>query len=100
MKSRIVALALICILISSSFLTTVEGYRLTLKISEVNGVPVSEIIKSQKHTINLSDGVATSLDNPDIDSINPFAINIFDGIFAQLFNPNDDQYGIPHQEKI
>ena len=61
-QQRLLALIFVAILMSSvviSPFSTASGYVITLEISEINGVPVSEI-EPEKLIVNLSDGVSAN----------------------------------------
>ena len=82
MKSRIVALALISILIFSPSLSAVNGYTISFNVSDVNAVTYNQIVTPKLIQINLIDGVSSSF---DVGSKNnkekQLKINLFDGIF-------------------
>ncbi len=94
MKSRIVALALIGILLSSSLVSVANAYTITFAISEINGNTVHNFIQPSLYQMDLFDGVDASLDKK---TNNPFRINLFDGILSSLdknYNPeqkNEDK---------
>ena len=83
MKSRIVALALISIILISPSLSAVNGYTISFNVSNVNAVTYNQIVTPKLIQINLIDGVSSSF---DVGSKNnkekQLKINLFDGIYT------------------
>ncbi len=97
LKSRIIALALIGIILSSSSLSVADAYTISFSVKNVNTAPL--VVASPKnYKIDLVDDVSTLLTKYDG---YPYKIKMYDGIYAKL-NNNYDQVDdkIPNQKLI
>jgi len=63
MKTRILALALIGIMLSSTSFPVTNAATIAFEISEVNATAEYRIIQPNQYKINLVDGVKARLDN-------------------------------------
>ncbi len=95
MKSRILALALIGFMLSSSSISVANGYTISFAVTEVNGTVVNTIIQPNHYKSILSDGIAASLGNQQYDRGEPYRINLFDGILSIL----DKNYNDAHDKE-
>ncbi len=86
-KSRIVALALIGIILSSSSLSVADAYTLSLNI---NTTPLVAS-QAQIYKINLIDDVSASLKDNQKDFPTPYKIKLLDGVLAILNKPPDHE---------
>ena len=57
MKTRIVAIALICIMLSSSSLSVANGFTISLAVTEVNGKIIYNNLQKTHFKIDLLDGI-------------------------------------------
>jgi len=89
-KSRILALALIGIILSSGPLSLAEAYA----ISDIRVISL-HILSPQLHKIDLVDGIAADHNQKYADMPNQFSINLVDGISAIFSNRVNDN-GIPY----
>jgi len=95
-KSRILALALIGIILSSSSLSVADAYTISFSVKNINAVPL--VIASPKnYKINLVDDVATLFTKYDG---HPYKIKMFDGIYAKLNNNDQVDDKIPYPKLI
>jgi len=90
MKTRIVAIALICIMLSSSSLSVANGFTISLAVTEVNGKIIHNNLQKTHFKIDLLDGVAASIDRQNKEQT-PFRFNLFDGIQSSLDNKQNDE---------
>ena len=121
-KSRIVAIALISIILSSSSFSVVDGntvwlqktskdlknesksYKIILVDNAAASIDKKSIEIPQPYQINLIDAVSASISDNIYDKDPIYQINIFDGILSALNNDNKNIYQKQkislHQEKI
>jgi len=79
MKTRILALALIGIMLSSTSLPVIDASTVAFEINVVNATTEYRIIQPNQYKINVFDGVKTRLDN-DFNDYNDqqYKIKLFD----------------------
>ena len=122
-NSRIVAIALISIILSSSSFSVADGYTVWVDISDIKSAKQDFKNESKFYNIDLIDGIAASIDeNPnkisnryeinlidDVSGISQnnandnnqiFKINIFDGILSALNNNNAQHHIDSHSKNI
>ena len=87
-KSRIVAIALIGIILSSS-ISVVDGYTVTINVKEIN--EKFPIIDSHQYNIMLYDAVVVKLVDSNYFNTNSYKINLLDGIGIKF---SDDGYPV------
>ena len=99
MKSRILALALIGILLSSPAISVADAYVMSFAVTNVNGVPINEISRINFFKISLLDGIVASLDNRSYESQQPIRINMFDGILSSINDKKQNDKQFVQEEK-
>jgi len=124
-NSRIVALALIGIMLSSSSVSVADGYTVWLEISEIksshellfSAIPQiykinlldatefsmskNTVGKPESHVINLVDGVSGSFANKVYDKGMPYQIKLFDGSAVSTINDaNEPSFNNKNQKII
>ena len=96
LKSRIVAIALIGIILSSSSISVADAYTISINVKEINEkLTKSENTFPQNFKVKIFDGVAGSLFNNNDYTIShkPYKIFLFDGMVANLlYNFNDEPH--------
>ena len=81
MKARILALALIVIMLSSPSISLADRNTIPYEINEVNAVEDYKAILSKQYDIDLFDGVTTRLgNNLNDDFYKPYRIELSDGV--------------------
>ena len=95
LKPRIVALALISIVLSSSSFSVADGYTIMVEVKDIKSAKHDFKNESNYYKINLIDNVKSSLINNAF--LNPLAykIKLFDSASVLLFNP----YGMVDQSQ-
>ena len=86
MKSRIVALALIVIVLSSSSFSAVDGYSVSFTIKDVK--EFTHKLNGNNYQITLLDAVAATIVNQNYFDTNFFKIDLQDGVGVRLTNDN------------
>ena len=91
MKTRILALALIGIMLSSTSFPVTGAANIAFEINEANGTAEYKIIQPKEYKINLFDGVETHLDNNFNDyKDKKYKIKLYDGVAIKFFDPNNE----------
>src|SRR3989304_6057 len=90
LKSRIVALALISIMLSSSSFSVADGYTIWFEVKEINAVTTPNS-NEQFYRVNLVDGVSSRITSDVYDKGKPYQINLIDGISALISNDKNYQ---------
>src|SRR3972149_217508 len=90
LKSRIVALALISIMLSSSSFSVADGYTIWFEVKEINAETTPNS-NEQFYKINLLDGVSSRITSDVYDNGKPYQINLIDGILAIISNDKNYQ---------
>ncbi len=91
MKTRILALALIGVMLSSTSFPVTNAATIAFEINEVNAIAEYRIIQPNEYKINLFDGVNARLDNNYNDyNDQQYKIKLFDGVAIKFFNANDE----------
>jgi len=91
MKTRLVALALIVIMLSSPSISLADRNTIPFEINEVNAVENYKAILSKQYRIDLLDGVTTRLgNNLNDDSYKPYIIELSDGVSIKFQVENED----------
>src|SRR3990172_9612735 len=85
LKSRIVAIALIGIILSSS-VSVADGYTITLNVKEIN--EKFPVINSHQYKIILFDAVVAKLVDSNYFNTNSYKINLLDGIGIRISDEN------------
>ena len=99
-QSRIVALALIGIMLSSSSVSVADGYTVWLEISEIKASqPLMVLAKQQIYKLKLFDSTEFSISKNTVDIPDSHLINIKDSATGSFFNMVYDK-GIPYQIKL
>ena len=88
LKSRIVAIALIGIILSSS-VTVADGYTITINVKEIN--EKFSIIDSHQYKIMLFDAVVAKLVDSNYFNTDSYKINLLDGIGIRF---SDEKYPV------
>ena len=93
-KSRIVALALISIILSSSSFSVADGYTVWLEVSDIKAAKQDFSNESNFYKINLIDDVTASLTNNLIQKQSPYKIKLFDSASVLIYDSNNkvDQF--------
>src|SRR3972149_9806058 len=89
LKSRIVAIALISIILSSSSFSVVDGNTVWLKNNDIKAAQQDFRNESAFYKINLIDDVAASLTNNNNFKSSPYIIKLFDDASILLNDPNN-----------
>src|SRR3972149_8736809 len=92
LKSRIVALALISIMLSSSSFSVADGYTIWFEVMEINAVTTPNS-NEQFYKINLKDVISARLSQHYFDYPQPYKIKLFDSasVFINDKNKRVDQ---------
>ncbi len=91
MKARILALILIGIMLSSTFIPFADAATIGFEITGVNGTPEYRIIQPNQYKLDLSDGIVASLGRqPYEQEQQPYRIDLFDGILASFDKKYND----------
>ena len=99
-QSRIVALALIGIMLSSSSVSVADGYTVWLEISEIKASQASMVSeKLQIYKIKLHDATEFSMSKNTVDIPESHVINLIDGVTGSFVNKVYDK-GLPFQIKL
>jgi len=90
MRTRILALALIGIMLSSTSIPVIDASTIAFEISNVNAIAEYRIIQPNEYKINLFDGVKARLDNNFNDyNDQQYKIKLFDGVAIKFFDANN-----------
>src|SRR3989304_467485 len=92
LKPRIVALALISIMLSSSSFSVADGYTIWFEVKEINAVTTPNS-NEQFYKINLKDAISARLSQHYFDYPQPYKIKLFDSasVFINDKNKRVDQ---------
>src|SRR3970282_1940707 len=92
LKSRIIALALISIMLSSSSFSVADGYTIWFEVKEINAVTTHNS-NEQFYKINLNDAISARLSQHYFDYPQPYKIKLFDSasVFINDKNKRVDQ---------
>src|SRR3989304_6978783 len=92
LKSRIVALALISIMLSSSSFSVADGYTIWFEVKEINAATTHNS-NEQFYKINLNDAISARLSQHYFDDPQPYKIKLFDSasVFINDKNKRVDQ---------
>src|SRR3990172_6995119 len=88
LKSRIVALPLISIILSSSSFSVADGYTVWLEVSDIKAAKQDFRNESNFYKINLIDDVSASLINKMIQKPSPYKIKLFDSASVIIYDSN------------
>ncbi len=91
MRTRILALALIGIMLSSTSFPVTDAATIAFEVNEVNATAEYRIIQPNQYKINLFDGVNARLANNFNDyNDQQYKIKLFDGVAIKFFDVNNE----------